>query len=77
LAQKARTFRKDVLDTTILDAKALTDERMRLGLEQWLLEGVLWGLGDPKSVETWYRSHTEHHMMNLEFMQQAGLAVVE
>jgi hypothetical protein len=58
-----------------VDAKALTDERMRLGLEQWLLEGVLWGLGNPKAFETWYRSHTEHHMKNLEFMQQAGLAV--
>lgn len=58
-----------------VDAKALTDERMRLGLEQWFLEGVLWGLGNPKAFETWYRSHTEHHMKNLEFMQQAGLAV--
>lgn len=58
-----------------VDAKALTDERLRLGLEQWFLEGVLWGVGNPKACETWYQAHTEHQMKNLEFMQQAGLAV--
>lgn len=28
-------------------AKALKDDRLQLGLEQWCLEGLLWGLGNP------------------------------
>lgn len=58
-----------------VDAKALTDDRMRLGLEQWFLEGVLWGMSNPKAFETWYQTHSEHQMRNLEFMRQSGLAV--
>jgi hypothetical protein len=58
-----------------LPAKALKDDRFRLALEQWCLEGLLWGLGNPGLFRTWYQSAVEEHERNLPFMRQSGLAV--
>jgi hypothetical protein len=58
-----------------IEAKALTDQRLRLGLEQWFLEGVLWGFANPASFEEWYKSRSEEQGGRLALMQEAGLKV--
>lgn len=58
-----------------LDAKALKDEQMRMGLETWFLWGVLWGFANPKAFEKWYQARYGHQTENLEFMRRAGLEI--
>jgi hypothetical protein len=58
-----------------VDATLLTDERIRLGLEQWFLEGVLWGFANPEVFEKWYNSRFEDQSRRLPFMRQSGLVI--
>lgn len=71
IIQRAR-FAKSA---STVDAKNLTDRRLRVALEQLCLEGILWGIENPSRFETWYRSMSERHARGLPFMHQAGLAV--
>lgn len=34
-------------------------KQLRVPLEQWFLDGVLWGLGNPTAFVTWYQAHYE------------------
>lgn len=58
-----------------VDAKALTDKQMRLGLEQWFLEGVLWGLANPEAFEKWYNARFEDQTKRIALMRQSRLAI--
>ncbi len=50
-------------------------KELREPLEHWFLQGVLWGIGNTKAFETWYRAHYEARTSNLEFMSESGLAI--
>jgi len=49
----------------------------RLSLELWFLEGLLWGIDNPRAFETWYQLHYEEQIKMLPLMRKAGVAVVE
>lgn len=50
-------------------------KELRLPLEHWFLEGVLWGLANPEAFETWYQTDYHDKMTGLPQMREAGLAV--
>jgi len=52
-------------------------KQLRVPLEQWFLDGVLWGLGNPTAFVTWYQARYEEQIQRLPLMGQAGLAVDE
>lgn len=58
-----------------LDAKKFADEWIRISLEQWFLEGLLWGFANPAVFEKWYYSRIGDQTKRLAFMRQSGLVV--
>ena len=50
-------------------------KEIRVPLEHWFLDGLLWGIGNPKAFETWYQVHYEDQISRLPLMHEAGLAV--
>lgn len=42
-----------------IDAKKLTDKQMRIALEQFCLEGLLWGFANPDAFRAWYIGYLE------------------
>ena len=60
-----------------ISAKNFQDARLRVALEQNLLEALLWGLANPDQFVVWYTSTAEDHQSSLDFMRSSGLAVDE
>jgi len=55
-------------------AKDLNDNRIRTGLEQVYLDGLLWGLANPDRFKSWYESDYKNKKeRTLPLMQKAGL----
>ena len=42
-----------------VDARKLTDEQMRIALEQYCLVGLLWGFANPDAFRAWYVGYVE------------------
>ena len=51
------------------------DARVRMALEQQLLEAALWGLANPDRFETWYKSRLTHHESMCPTYRRMGLDV--
>lgn len=58
-----------------MPAKQLMDKKLVAGIEQLLLESIMWGLGNPDRVKKWYNNHREKIKSSLPIMQEAGLQV--
>jgi hypothetical protein len=56
-----------------MDVKAFKE--LRLPLENWFLEGALWGIDNPNAFEAWYQARCEDQIKQLPLMRQAGLQV--
>lgn len=50
-------------------------KELRLPLEHWFLEGLLWGLANPEAFEAWYQADYHDKLTSLPQMRDAGLAV--
>lgn len=50
-------------------------KELRVPLEHWFLEGLLWGISNPQAFESWFQAHYEDQMQRLPQMREAGLAV--
>ena len=59
----------------MIRSKDLKDNRIRTALEQFCLEGLLWGLANPDRFKAWYESQEKSQRDRLPLMQNAGLAV--
>ena len=40
----------------ILPQSTLSNRHVRVALDQWCLDGIAWGLANPREFETWYQS---------------------
>lgn len=60
-----------------ISAKNFQDARLRVELEQNVLEALLWGLANPDRFAAWYTSTAEDHQSLLDFMRSSSLAVDE
>lgn len=59
----------------VISLKDFQDARMRVALEQNVLEAVLWGLANPDRFTMWYADAAQRHESSLGLMQSSGLAV--
>lgn len=50
-------------------------KELRVPLEQWFLEGVLWGFGNPDAFGKWFEAHYEDQIWRVPVMREVGLAV--
>jgi len=57
-----------------IKSKDLKDDRIRTGLEQICLEGLLWGLANPDRFKTWYESQEKSQRDRLPLYKKAGIA---
>jgi len=58
-----------------ISTKDFQDDRLRVALEQNLLDALLWGLANPDRFETWYAEAMQRHQSSLTLMQSSGLDV--
>jgi hypothetical protein len=60
-----------------VEAKSLQDQRIVTKLETEFLSGLLYGLGNPSSFESWYKNHMEDMHNKMPIMKKAGLDIDE
>lgn len=60
-----------------IDAGRLTDERMRTALEQFCLEGLLWGFANPEAFCAWYVGYLEDADGSRARARASGVDVVD
>jgi len=70
-----RPFRLASAFGALISPKNFQDARVRVALEQNVLEAVLWGLANPDQFTMWYAEAAQRHESSLGFMQSSGLAV--
>jgi hypothetical protein len=58
-----------------MNIEAFNDNRARAILEQWCLEGLLWGLANPSEFAAWYAMHMKRYAETSTFARQSGLAI--
>jgi hypothetical protein len=58
-----------------ISPKDFQDARLRVALEQNVLEALLWGLANPDRFAAWYASATQRHESSLNLMQSSGLVI--
>lgn len=60
---------------SVISPKDFQDARLRVALEQNVLEAVLWGLANPDRFAMWYASAAQRHESSLNLMRSSGLAI--
>jgi hypothetical protein len=50
-------------------------KELRVPLEQWFLEGLLWGFGNPDAFGRWFQTQYEDQIWRVPVMREIGLAV--
>lgn len=60
-----------------IDAGKLTDEQMRTALEQFCLEGLLWGIANPEAFGSWYAAYVEDSDRKRSLARAHGLDIEE
>jgi hypothetical protein len=58
-----------------MSKKNFQDPRLRVILEHYFLDALLWGLANPDRFKLWYTDYAQHHESSLNFMQRSGLNV--
>jgi len=56
-----------------IGAEKLIDPQMRIALEQFCLEGILWGLANPQSFADWYDRYFQDIDGQIAFARRAGV----
>ncbi len=70
-----RSFRLASGFGAVISPKDFQDARVRVALEQKVLEALLWGLANPDRFRMWYADARKRHESSLGLMQSSGLAV--
>lgn len=60
-----------------IDARKLTDPQMRAALENFCLQGLLWGIANPKAFGIWYNAYVEDENGDRKFARENGLELEE
>lgn len=58
-----------------ISTKDFQDARLRVALEQNVLEALLWGLANPDRFATWYAGAAQRLQSSLNHMRSSGLAI--
>jgi hypothetical protein len=53
------------------------DSRMRVVMEEYVRDALLWGLSNPDRFAAWYSANLEHHESQMPEMRRAGLDIDE
>jgi hypothetical protein len=60
-----------------IDASKLEDSKLRAAFEYLCLQGLLWGIANPKTFGMWYSTYVEDVRGNREHARVAGLDIEE
>ncbi|MBI5734098.1 MAG: hypothetical protein HY973_04130 [Candidatus Kerfeldbacteria bacterium] len=53
----------------------LADTELRVGLEEYCVMSLLWGLANPNRFESWYKKYLADSENTLPTLKKAGLAI--
>ena len=60
-----------------IDASNLTDNQLRAALEHFCLQGLLWGIANPKTFGLWYTTYVDDRYGERDLARESGLKLEE